>query len=270
MRRGILERTLADLTHALEQSIFADNISRRAGLLQALDPRVKLVSLLGLLIATSLSRSLPVLVFLYGLTLLLAWQSSISVVFFIKRVWLFIPFFAGLIALPALFITPGPPLASLPLGLIITKTGFQSVVFLLLRVSTSVSFGVLLILTTPWTTLLKALSVLGVPDGFLLILGMTYRYIFLLLLITEDMFLSRKSRVVGRQNSAEQRRIVAASVGTLLGKSLDLSSEVYLAMQARGYHGQTRTLNAFQIRGIDWILGGGILLIAALAVWLGR
>lgn len=270
MRSGILERTLSDLANALEQSIFAEKISRRAGLLQALDPRIKVVSILALLIATSLSRSLPVLFCLYCLTLVLAWRSSISVSFFIKRVWLFMPFFTGLIALPALFITPGPPLASLPLGLVITKTGLQTVLFLLLRVSTSVSFGVLLILTTPWPTLLKALSVLRVPDGFLLILGMTYRYIFLLLLLTEDMFLSRKSRMVGKLPPADARRVLAASAGTLLGKSLDLSSEVYLAMQSRGYRGQSRTVNAFQMRGADWVLGSGIILLAALAIWLGR
>jgi energy-coupling factor transporter transmembrane protein EcfT len=99
---------------------------------------------------------------------------------------------------------------------------------------------------------------------------MTYRYIFLLLLITEDMFLSRKSRIVGRQSSTEQRRVLAASAGTLLGKSLDLSGEVYLAMQARGYRGQSRTVNAFQMRGVDWVLGGGTIFIAALAIWLGR
>jgi cobalt/nickel transport system permease protein len=270
MRRGILERTLADLTNALEQSIFAEEISRRAGLLQALDPRIKIISILALLISTSLSRSLPVLLGLYLLTLLLAWRSSISMGFFIKRVWLFMPFFTGLIALPALFITPGPPLVFFPLGLAITRTGLQTVLFLLLRVSTSVSFGVLLILTTPWPTLLKALSVLKVPDGFLLILGMTYRYIFLLLLVTEDMFLSRKSRIVGRQSSAEGRRVLAAGAGTLLGKSLDLSSEVYLAMQSRGYRGQPRTLNVFHMQRIDWAWGAGMIFFATLAVWLGR
>jgi cobalt ECF transporter T component CbiQ len=270
MRRGILERTLADLTNALEQSIFAEDVSRRAGLLQTLDPRVKIVSLLALLISASLSRSLPVLLCLYILTLFLAWRSSISVVFFIKRVWLFMPFFTGLVAIPALFITPGPHLASLPLGLVVTTTGFRTVLFLLLRVSTSVSMSVLLVLTTSWPALLKALSVLRVPEGFLLILGMTYRYIFFLLLITEDMFLSRKSRIVGRQSSAEQRRILAASAGTLLSKSLDLSGEVYLAMQARGYRGQSRTVNAFRMRTIDWVWGSGAAFAVALALWLGR
>ena len=270
IRTGIFEKTLADLTHALEQSLFAETISRRPGWLQTLDPRIKILSVLALLIAVSLSRSLPVLLSLYGLALLLAWGSSISVGFFIRRVWLFMPFFTGVIALPALFITPGPAWIFLPLGLAITKTGAVTVAFLLLRVSTSVSLGTLLILTTPWPTLLKALSVLRIPEGFLLILGMTYRYIYLLLLTAEDMFLSRRSRIVGRLKPAEARRILAASAGTLLNKSLSLSGEVYLAMQARGYRGQSRTLNEFQMRGSDWAWGTGMGLIAVLAVWLGR
>jgi cobalt/nickel transport system permease protein len=270
IRTGIIEKTLADLAHALEQSLFAETISRQAGLLQALDPRVKIISIFSLLLSVSLSRSLPVLLSLYGLALLLAWLSSIPLDFFIKRVWLFMPFFTGLIALPALFITPGPAFVSLPFGLAITKTGAMTVLFLLLRVSTSVSLGILLILTTPWTTLLKALSVLRVPDGFLLILGMTYRYIFLLLLTAEEMFLSRRSRIIGRLRPAEARRILAANAGTLLNKSLSLSGEVYLAMQARGYRGQSRILNAFQMRSIDWAWGTGIIFIAVLTVWLGR
>jgi len=270
IHKGILERTLAELTHALEQSLFAENLSRKPGLLQALDPRIKILSILALLVSVSLSRSLPVLLSLYAFALLLAWRSLIPLGFFIKRVWLFMPFFTGLIALPALFITPGPAFVTLPLGLAITKTGAVTVLFLLLRVSTSVSLGVLLILTTPWTTLLKALSVLRVPEGFLLILGMTYRYIFLLLLTAEDMFLSRRSRIIGRLRPVEARRILAASAGTLLNKSLSLSSEVYLAMQARGYRGQPRTMNAFRMRNVDWAWGTGIIFIAALAVWLGR
>ena len=36
------------------------------------------------------------------------------------------------------------------------------------------------------------------PDVFVLMLGMTYRYIYLLLRLTNDMFLSRRSRVVAQ------------------------------------------------------------------------
>ena len=48
--------------------------------------------------------------------LILAWFSAIPADFFIKRVWLALPFFTGTIAFPALFITPGPALVHLPLG----------------------------------------------------------------------------------------------------------------------------------------------------------
>ena len=269
-RNGFIEHTLSDISHTFEQSVFAEEIARRSGLLQAIDPRVKVLSLIALLIAVVLSRSLPVIVGLYVVALILARLSLVPMGFFVKRVWLFMPFFTGVIALPALFITPGPPLVQLPFGLVITQTGAQTALFLLMRVSTSVSLGILLILTTPWNTVLKALGVLRIPDMFVLILGMTYRYIYLLLHTTNDMFLSRKSRVVGRLSSAEERRIIAASAGTLLSKSLHLSSEVYLAMQSRGFRNTPRTMDTFKMRGSDWVASGIVAGIVIVAIWLGR
>jgi cobalt/nickel transport system permease protein len=253
----------------LEQSLFAEEISRRRGLLQIIDPRVKILSILALLVAVGLSRSLPVLFALYGIALALALFSAVPMVFFIKRVWLFMPFFTGVIAIPALFMTPGPPLWILPFGLIITRSGALTALFLLMRVSTSVSLGVLLILTTAWPTLLRALSILRVPEGFIMILGMTYRYIYLLLISAEDMFLSRKSRIVGRLPSSTERRILAASAGTLLNKSLFLSEEVYLAMESRGYRGIPHVLDSFKMKMHDWLWTVTCLTMVATAVWLG-
>jgi cobalt/nickel transport system permease protein len=191
-----------DINHTLEQSLFAEKIARQPGLLQGLDARLKIIALLMLLLAVSLSHSLWIIVALYFFTLGMAFFSRVPLGFFVKRVWLFIPFFTGIIALPALFITPGPVLAHLPLGLVITQTGLTTALFLLLRVGTSVSFGVLLILTTPWNSVLKALGVLHLPAVIILMLGMTYRYIHLLLNITSDMFLSRKSRLLRRLTGA--------------------------------------------------------------------
>lgn len=268
----MVERTLAGISQAMEHALFAEETARRAGLLQALDPRVKVLAMLALLIAVALSRSLAVIAGLYAVTLALAWASAIPLGFFIKRVWLFLPFFTGVIALPALFITPGPPLAQLPLGLAITRAGATTALFLLLRVSTSVSLAALLIFTTPWNDVLKALGVLRVPDAVILIFGMTYRYIYLLLRTANDMFLSRKSRVVGRLSGAEERRMIGASAGVLLGKSLHLSSEVYLAMQSRGYrsHSHTPSVATFVMRRRDWAALFIAALIAAAAIVLGR
>lgn len=268
--RGAIERTLAEIGHILEQSLFAETLSRRTGLLQSLDPRVKIVGLLALLISVSVARNLWVIVGLYAVALALAAVSKLPLGSFLKRVWLVLPFFTGMIALPALFLTPGPALWTLPFGLIVTRTGAISALFLLTRVGTSVSFALLLIWTTPWNTLLKALNVLRVPDGFILILAMTYRYIALLLGIVDDMFLSRKSRVVGKLSTADERRMLGASAGALLGRSLQLSTEVYLAMQSRGYRGRPRTLDTFSMRPADWAWAIGLLAVAALAMWLGQ
>ncbi len=268
--RGAVERTLAEIGHVLEQSLFAETLARLPGRLQALDPRVKIVGLLALLIAVSVSRNLWVIGVLYGVALALAVVSRLPFGAFVKRVWLVLPFFTGLIAVPALFMTPGPALWTLPWGWVVTRPGALTALFLLLRVGTSVSLALLLIWTTPWNTLLKALSVLRVPDGFILILAMTYRYIGLLLGIVDDMFLSRKSRVVGKLSTADERRLLAASAGALLGRSLQLSTEVYLAMQSRGYRGRPRTLDTFAMTTRDWVWAIGLVGLALVAMWIGQ
>lgn len=266
---SVIEHTLRDIAGNLERTLFAEEISARAGLLQSLDPRVKIIAVLALLLAVSLAHNLAVIGVIYLLALALALASSIPAGFFIKRVWLALPFFTGLIALPAFFVIPGPPLVQLPLGLTITATGFTSGLFLLLRVSTSVSLTLLLVLTTPWNTVLSALTVLRVPDAFILVMGMTYRYIYLMLHIANDMFLSRKSRVVGRLNDAENRKMLAAISGALLGKSLDMSSEVYLAMQSRGFRGAAVTLKPFKMGARDWGWLVAFLGCSLLAVFFG-
>jgi cobalt ECF transporter T component CbiQ len=185
-------------------------------------------------------------------------------------VWLFLPFFTLVIAIPALFLTPGPVWLSLPLGLHLSQTGLVVALFLLLRVGTSVSLGILLVLTTPWNRLLKALGVLRVPDVAVLILGMTTRYIYLLVHITGELFLSRRSRILGPQGGQAERRMLAATTATLLDKSLQTSGEVYLAMQARGFVSYPRTLDTFRMKRLDWICGAGAVLVSAVAIWLGR
>jgi cobalt/nickel transport system permease protein len=269
-RAGFVERTLVDINNTLEQSIFAERIARHKGLLQVLDPRLKVIAMLMLLFAVSLSHQLSVIAGLYLCALLVAAVSAVPLGFFIKRVWVLIPFFTGIVALPALFITPGPALLALPLGIVITRTGALTALFLLLRVGTSVSFAVLFILTTPWNNVLKAMGVLRVPDVIVLVLGMTYRYIHLLLHIANDMFLSRKSRILRRMSGAEERRLLAATSGTLLGKSLQLSSEVYLAMESRGYRGYPRTLDRFQMQWFDWLAALVVICVTGVAIWFGR
>lgn len=274
--QSFLEKSLAGFADTLEQSLFAEEIARQDGLLQRLDPRVKLLGALALLLAVSFSRNLGIIVALYLLTLPIAAFSRVPLGFYLKRVWLFMPFFTGFIALPALFnlFTPGPALVTLlnfpQFTLSITQPGLVTAAFLVLRVGTSVSLTVLLILTTRWAILLRSLRVLRLPQAFVLILGMTYRYIYVLLHTANDMFLARKSRLVGRMSGAEDRRWLTASMGTLLAKSYDLSDQVYLAMQSRGFRGEVLVLDTFRMTARDWLWLGIFISVAAIAIVLGR
>lgn len=270
-RASFVERTVAELSHAMEQALYAEELAHANGLLQRIDPRVKVVGLLALIIAAALARNLAVILALFVVALVLALLSRVPFRTLATRVWLGALLFTGTIALPAIFITPGQVLYRLPLfGWPITMQGLSSAAYLISRVETSATLALLLILCTPWTHVLKALRVLRVPVVFVVILGMTFRYIFLLLQTARDMFESRQSRMVGALDSAERRRVASASVGVLLSKTLNLSSDVYMAMQSRGFRGEVYTLDEFQMQPRDWAALAGFLALAGLAFWLGR
>ena len=67
MSAGVIGRTVRGFTEALAQTLEAEDSAREHGMLQALDPRVKVVGVLALVVAAALSRKLPVLVALFAL-----------------------------------------------------------------------------------------------------------------------------------------------------------------------------------------------------------
>jgi cobalt ECF transporter T component CbiQ len=265
-----IEKTLTDLHQTMEQSVYAEQTARLDGLLQHLNPRIKIVAVLSLIFAVNLSHRFPVLIALFLFSIALTLASKISIMAMIKRVWLVVLVFTGLVALPSVFITPGPVLFHLPLGMTVSRTGLLSSAFLMIRVVTSVTYAFLLVLTTPWNSLLKTLGDFHLPDVILLTIGMTYRYIHLLLQTTSDMFLSRKSRMIGKMSGADERKIMINASGALLGKSLEISGEVALAMESRGYRGIPRTMERAEFSRADWAAVICSCLITVSAIWLGR
>jgi len=125
----------------------------------------------------------------------------------------------------------------------------------------------LLILSTPWTHVLKALRNLGVPVVVVAILGMTYRYIFLLLQTATQLFEARRSRIVASMNGQQQRQMVTAALGVLLGKAFQLGADVHLAMLSRGYRGEVHLLHDFQTRRRDWFALLFALSVPVLILW---
>lgn len=266
-----VEKTINGVSGLLRQAMFSEEVAGRPGLLQRVDPRVKIVSLFGLLLVAALVRSFWLLIAMYAGTLVLAAASQLSLAFFVKRVWLFIPIFTGIVVIPAAFsfITPGNIVVPLwtwngnPVGL--TEQGLSSVVLIVSRVAVSISLVVLLTLTTTWVNLLAGMRALHLPKIFILIIGMAYRYLFFLLNSVADMYAARRSRTVGNAgDSREGRRFVAASAGALFGKSYALSEEVHQAMVSRGYTGEPQTLTFFETRASDRMFATACALAAVL------
>ena len=257
-RASYLTKTIQGGSKLLQQVMFGEDVATARGLLQRIDPRVKLLSLIGLLVVAGLSHSMIALGVMYAVTVVLASASALPVSFFIKRVWLFVPIFTGIVVLPATLsvVTPGDIVLTLwhwngdPQGF--TQQGLVAAGRVVARVAVSISLVVLLTLTTPWIRLLAALRSLGVPRIFVLIIGMAYRYIFLLLTSVTDMYQARQARTPGTpKHDRSARAFLGASVGALLGKASQLSEEVHQAMTARGFRGEAKTLEIHQPRAID-------------------
>lgn len=270
-RRGnFIQRTIDALSETLERSLYAEHLSEQRGVLQRLDPRVKFVGMLGLIITAAAAQHVWVIAMVAVFALILAFISRIPIIKSFGPIWIGMFVFSGLIGFPAIFITPGPTLATIPwLNWSISAYGLLSAVRLLLRSEVSITLSFLLIMTTPWMHVLKSMRVIGIPTLVVVILGMTYRYIFLMLQSASDMFEARQSRMIGKLPDKEARRLAAATVGVLLSKSFQLGNDVFLAMQSRGYRGEVYTLDEFQLTLTDYIAIPLLLLFVGTGLWFG-
>jgi len=282
---SFLEKTINDIAKLLKEVIFFEDLAFEKGFLQKLDPRIKVISLLILVLTATILHNIIILAILYLISCVLAKISRIPLRLYFKRIWFIVPLFTGIAVLPSIFnfIRPGDTLISLinfghqlhlgpltfPADLTITKQGLHGAVLIIVRVGIAISLTFLFTSTTRWTNLLKAFRVLFLPKIFITILEMCYRYIFILLNITTDMFIARKSRTFGKINSKEGRHFVSNAIGTLFGKSYALSEEVYGAMLSRGYKGEPVIMNRFKFTLLDfqWLLS---LIICILIVWGGE
>jgi len=270
-RGSFVERTIDSLYAATSRAMYAEALAEGEGLLQPIDARVKLAGLLALILAATLSTHIWVIGAVFLIAACLAEMSSLSIPELVAPAWISAFAFTGAIAVPAIFLTPGTSLYQLPaLNWNITEQGLTSAAFLILRVETSATLALLLVFTTPWTHVMKALRIFRVPVVFVVILGMTFRYILLLLGTAREMFESRQSRTVGRFSASDNRRLAISSGGVLITKAFQLSNEVFLAMQARGFRGEVYVLDDFRMKGRDWRALAMFTAAAAAATWAGR
>ena len=239
-----VDKTLAEMVNYIKDAVFSEEYARREGFLQGIDQKVKFISFLVLIVATIFAHSVYIILVFFSASLILASLSRIPLRFYIPRVLIFIPLFTGIVALPYIFniFQPyeGTPLIvlhdfqrviELPLlrpfsRIEITSEGVFWASTFLARVTTAVSYAILLMLTTRWSDLVNTLNRLRFPKMFVLILGMAYRYIFLLLDMIAKMLFSRKSRAVGKESSVSSWKLNAGIIGALFLKSYHMSENI--------------------------------------------
>lgn len=268
---SVIEVTLRGFARALSKALISERAASQSGLMQGLDPRVRVVGILVLAISLILCHKLVVIAGVMLLAVAIAIASRLSVWTLATRVWLLVLGFTGFIALPALFVTPGRPIFTVPgIPFSISAPGLKTAVLLVLRVETAATLTAVLVLCTPWTHILKALRCLRLPAEIVTMLAMTHRYVFLLIETANQMFESRQSRTVGRLAGPDQRRMTSRTAGVLLSKSVELSHEVYLAMLSRGFDGEIRILHEFRFQPRDYLGLTAFIAAGCLAVWIGR
>lgn len=215
-----IERSISAALDFFKEAVFSEDIAGRRGLLQSIDPRIKILCLGAILISACIAGNLIQLVIIYIAAVLLALLSRIGILYYIKRAWFFIPVFTLFIAIPALFMH-----------------GIGTAALFVMRVATCVSIAILLTVTTRHSDLLKSLRYFRLPVIFVQILDMTYRYLFLFVKIFEETHQALKARLIARMPYGKGRAWIAGRIGGLFRRSARMSEEVYMAMVARGYGG---------------------------------
>ncbi len=212
-------------------------------LIHRLDARLKLLATLAfVLTATTLPPSAwGALALLSLVTALLIVVSHTPPMMMLRRSLVALPF-VGMIALTLPFTRDGQLLWGVQLGrrmLGITDLGLLSFASMLVKGWLSVLVASLLVMTTPFPTLLQAMQALCVPKILILIISFMYRYLFVL--VDEALCLQRArlARSAGGSGGTLFWRIkvLGGMIGSLFIRSYARSERIYQAMLSRGYDG---------------------------------
>jgi cobalt/nickel transport system permease protein len=254
---------------------FLDPYRHGASPVHRLDPRVKLVLAVAFIVTAAVlpPGAWPAYVLLFATVLSVILLSELGVGFVYKRALLAAPFV--LAALPLLFTIPGTPIASEQIGswtLTLTQEGLVRFVSVGLKSWLSVQMAIVLASTTAFPDLLGAMRSLRLPRLLVAVIGLMWRYLFVL--VDEVMRLMRArearsghpfepapgTRVGG--SLAWRAKVTGGMAGNLMLRSFDRSERIYAAMASRGYDGEVRGLPRPPVPPLAWaVLAGGLLFL---------
>jgi cobalt/nickel transport system permease protein len=278
-----IDKSISAIAQIVKTNYVQWNTAETNGLFQRLDPRLKTVFLLFCVGLISAKKGLDAELIMTGFLFVLVMLSRLNLFRVYKRILFFGFFFGFLIAFPAAFnvITPGQVVLrvaslsrphhfliyTIPAEIGLTAEGCFGVAMLFLRVANSVAVVLLVLDTTHFFDFIRSLKILRIPDSFLMILMLTYKYAFILSRTIEDTYLAMKSRLVGSIQSSEIREIVSGRIFYVFKLSRMRYEETYKAMLARGFTGEVSLHAGRGLTGLDTAVGivlAGVLIIIIL------
>jgi cobalt/nickel transport system permease protein len=231
-------------------------------LVHRLDARLKLLATLAFVLAATITPPHA----WYALSLLgaLGWvavlTSGIPVPYVLKRSSIALPF-AGMAAISLPFTHAGEALWAGHLfgwTLTVTDQGLWLFLSVIAKAWLSVLVSGLLVATTPFPDLLKAMRRLHVPPVLVTIISFTYRYLFVLVDEALRLQTAREARSAGPGGTVLWRvKVLGGMIGSLFIRSYERSERIYQAMLSRGYAGQLQTMTQLAWEARDTWIGIG-------------
>ena len=149
--------------------------------------------------------------------------------------------FVFLVSVAILFLAPGEAVARLG-PLTVTDAGVLRFGSVLGRAAVALGAAVILVSTTPFDELVRALRSLRLPEVVTTSLGLAYRFLYTLNDEVERMRRAARSRNAS-EGAASRRRLLVGITGAALRRSFDRSERVHRAMLARGFTGAMPALD---------------------------
>lgn len=227
---------------------YLDEHSGSNSFIARLDPRIKIVVFLSLIVFTVVTQGSSWREFcLQGaLALVFVPVSKVPLGFIFKKSLIVIPFVA---AVSVFNVIAGSQ--TIEAFLAVLSKSFISVIYL-----------ILLVATTRFPDLMKAFERLKCPHLVTMILSFMYRYVFVIEDELMTMNLAKESRSFGG-SAFFHAKVFSNILGSLFIRSYEHAEEVYLAMCARGFDGNTKTQSEFKLKLSD---GAFLFVIAVLLI----